>query len=187
MTSDDDEDRPWNKVIPLTIRSADGSQEPASTLEQRFFTPESKPKPPFGSGHSSYDRPGPFDGIGARPPFSLMPDISVLTQALIDEVNTYAIEWTAMDAKVNHLEDGTGGSGGRRTWLEIAKIASDRAFREDKITFCHYFDVMVSLVMAEENQKLLRCYLADVISVSALWIRKLDSEEQDKPTSHVSP
>lgn len=176
MTSDDDGDRPWSKVIPLTIRSADGSQEPASTLEQRFFASESKPKPPFSLGHAPYDRPSLS---------SLMPDISVLTQALIDEVNTYAIEWTAMDAKVNNLEDGTGG-GGRRTWLEIAKIASDRAFREDRITFCHYFDVMTSLVLAEENKKLLRCYLADVISVSALWIRKLDAEEQNKPTSPTS-
>lgn len=184
MTSDDDGDRPWNKVIPLTIRSADGSQEPPSTLEQRFFASESKPKPPFSLGHAPYDRPGPFDGIGAHP---LMQDISVLTQALIDEVNAYALEWSAMDPKVNNLEDGTSDSGGRRTWLEIAKIASDRAFREDRITFGHYFEVMTSLVLAEENKKLLRCYLADVISVSALWIRKLDAEEQNKPTSPTSP
>ncbi len=171
----DDEDHPWSKVIPLVTRNPDGSQESASTLESRFFASESKPKPPLSLGHAPYDRSGPS-----------LSDMSVLTEKLIDEVNAYAGEWAEMDPKISTLENGTGG-GGRSTWLEIAKIASERAEREDRMTFCHYFEVMASLVLAEENPKLLRSYLADLIGVSALWIRKLDKEEQDKPTSPASP
>jgi len=164
--SDDDSDRPWSKIIPLTVRSVDGSQEPASTLESRFFASESKPP------SQPFDRPS-----------LVLPGFSVLTEALIDEVNAYAVEWASMDSKVHNLENGTGGSGGRQTWLEIAKTSLDRASKEDRTTFLHYFEVMVSLVMAEDNPKLLRSYLADVISASALWIRKLDSDERNKPTS----
>jgi len=153
MTSDDDKgSEPWESGSALVIRSEDGSQ--ASTSDMRFFEPKK-----------------PESNVSPVLPFE------ALTQDLISDVNTYAVEWLGMDSRIEVLPNGTGG-GGRKTWMQMAVNANDRADRENRLTFCHYFETIVSLVMAEENPKLLRSYLADAMGICAVWIHKLDRDEK---------
>src|SRR5712675_2039118 len=78
--------------------------------------------------------------------------------------------------ETDSFPDGTGG-GGRQTWETIAKIACDRATRENRCTWAHVLDEETAEALAETDPVKLRAELIQVAAVALHWVWNLDKRK----------
>jgi hypothetical protein len=68
----------------------------------------------------------------------------------------------------------TGGSGGRTTQANIAKISFERRLREGNMTHCHIIDLAATHVLATSDVVDLRAYLIKLAAAAMNAIEHID-------------